>query len=59
MEKKKPSYPLTEVIRLIECGEWRFTNSARLGALALGLDEVGAVAVVTGLSVREFQGEIK
>ena len=54
MEKKKPHYPLAQVHRLIISGNWRFTRVARTGALDLGLDTVGALAVVAGLTLDSF-----
>lgn len=49
MEKRTAHYPLTAVKAAIEARQYRFTNTARAGAVALGLDEAGAIAVVAGL----------
>lgn len=54
MEKRKPHAPLTQVRELITTGAWRFTQSARVGALELGLDEAGALAVVANLTSAMF-----
>lgn len=54
MEKRKPHYSLETVRKLIECGGWRFTHAARVGALTLGLDEVSALATVNNLVAASF-----
>jgi motility quorum-sensing regulator/GCU-specific mRNA interferase toxin len=55
MEKKKPHYPLTEVLRVVEVrGVNAFTATALIGAAALGLSSEQAVAVVLGLKQKDF-----
>lgn len=49
MEKRTAHYSLTAVRAAIEEKRYRFTHSARVGALALGLDAQGALAVVASL----------
>jgi motility quorum-sensing regulator/GCU-specific mRNA interferase toxin len=54
LEKLSPHYGLADVEELIELGRVRATRSAREGAVALGIDFPGMVAVVAKLTMREF-----
>ena len=54
MEKQTPHYPLSQVKKLIEDGRVRSTKTALEGGAALGFDFKGIVAVVAGLTGREF-----
>lgn len=47
MEKRTPNCPLSCVKALIQEGKVRPTQSARLGAKALGFDLQGMISVVT------------
>jgi motility quorum-sensing regulator/GCU-specific mRNA interferase toxin len=54
MEKRIPHCRLIEVRALVEAGNVRATNSARLGASALGLEFAEMLAVVMGLTPGDF-----
>ena len=54
MEKLSPHYGLADVDRLIQLGQIRVTRSAREGAIALGIDFPGMIAVVAKLTIRDF-----
>jgi motility quorum-sensing regulator/GCU-specific mRNA interferase toxin len=54
MEKRTPHCRLIEVRTLVEAGNVRATNSARLGASALGLDFAEMLAVLMALTPGDF-----
>lgn len=54
MEKLSSHYGLADVGRFIELGQIRVTRSAREGAVALGIDYPGMIAIVAKLSIRDF-----
>ena len=54
MEKTTPHCKLTVVKALIGAGHVRTTRSAREGAVALGLDFDGMLAVVMALTAADF-----
>lgn len=55
MEKKKPHYLLSEVQQVVRArGENAFTATALTGAAALGLSSGQAVAVILGLTQKNF-----
>ena len=54
MEKGTSQYKLTVVKALIGAGQVRSTRSAREGAVALGLDFDGMLAVVMALTSTDF-----
>jgi motility quorum-sensing regulator / GCU-specific mRNA interferase toxin len=54
MEKSKPHCRLAVVKDLVLAGKVRTTNSARMGASALGLDYSGMLAVVVSLKTTDF-----
>ena len=54
MEKKSPHCKLTIIKALVAKGRMRTTFSARLGAVELGLDEIGIRDVVLGLVSTDF-----
>jgi motility quorum-sensing regulator/GCU-specific mRNA interferase toxin len=49
-----PRYPLDRVQKLVAGDRYRITDSARRGALALGLDESDVVECVAALAPRHF-----
>ena len=54
MEKSTPHCKLAAVKVLVEAGKVRTTQSARVGADALGLDLAGMLAVVSALTATDF-----
>ncbi len=54
MEKRKPHCSLATVRQLIEAGKVRSTQSALVGAAALGIDFAGIVNVVMALTAADF-----
>jgi motility quorum-sensing regulator/GCU-specific mRNA interferase toxin len=55
MEKRKPNYPLSDVLVIVAAsGIDAFTQTALHGAWELGLASEGAVAVVLGLKQTNF-----
>lgn len=54
MEKRKPHCPLTVVKTLMAAGRVRTTQSARMGAVALGFDYPGMLAVISALTPGDF-----
>lgn len=54
MEKHVPHYPLAKIKAALEAGQWRFTQSARTGALALGFYEAQALEVIRLLDKKDF-----
>jgi motility quorum-sensing regulator / GCU-specific mRNA interferase toxin len=55
MEKKKPHYPLPDVLAIVTArGVDAFTATALHGAWDLGLTSEGAVAAVLGLRQKDF-----
>ena len=54
MEKLTPHCRLIDVKALVEAGKVRATNSARLGASALGLEFAEMLAVVMALTTGDF-----
>jgi len=54
MEKSTPHCKLAVVKALAEAGKVRATGSARLGAVALGFDLAGMLAVVMALTPADF-----
>jgi len=54
MEKRSPHCKLTEVKALISAGKVRTTNSARMGANALGLSLPEMLDVVLALTKADF-----
>lgn len=54
MEKSTPHCRLTVVKAFVEVGKIRATNSARLGATALGLELSDMLAVVMALTPADF-----
>jgi motility quorum-sensing regulator/GCU-specific mRNA interferase toxin len=54
MEKHSPHCNLVVVKRLVEIGKVRVTQSARIGATALGLDLSGMLSVITALAPSDF-----
>lgn len=54
MEKRKPHCPLAQVKALVADGKVRTTQSARLGATALGLNLADMLAVVVALTSDDF-----
>jgi motility quorum-sensing regulator / GCU-specific mRNA interferase toxin len=54
MEKRTPHCKLNVIKALIEAGKVRTTNSARVGAVALGFDYHGMLKVVAGLETTDF-----
>ena len=54
MEKATPHCKLPVVKTLIEAGKVRSTQSALVGAAALGLDFAGIVAVILSLTPKDF-----
>lgn len=54
MEKSKPHCPLARVKALVADGKVRTTQSARLGATALGLGLTDMLAVVVALTPDDF-----
>ena len=54
MEKLTPHCKLTVVKALVTDGKVRATQSARLGATALGLDLYGMLAVISALKPADF-----
>lgn len=54
MEKLAPHCKLTIVKAFVEAGKVRTTNSARLGATALGLELPDMLAVVMALTPADF-----
>lgn len=54
MEKRKPHCSLANVRQLIEAGKVRSTQSALMGAAALGIDFAGIVNVVMALTAADF-----
>ena len=54
MEKNTPHCKLNLVKTLIEAGAVRTTQSARLGAIAMGFDFDAMLAVVMALSAADF-----
>lgn len=55
MEKKTPHYPLASAKSLIRRGEVHLTQSAREGDSALGFNLFDILAVVMGLTPKDFQ----
>lgn len=54
MEKHRPHYPLSEVKACLRAGKFRATTLAVKGAAALGFDMDGMLAVIAGLTMRDF-----
>lgn len=54
MEKRSPHCPLAQVKALLAAGKVRTTQSARVGAVALGFDYSGMLAVVSALTAADF-----
>lgn len=54
MEKLTPHCKLTLIKTLVEAGQVRTTQSARLGATALGLDLSNMLSVVLALTPADF-----
>lgn len=54
MEKRTPHCPLAVVKALVEAGMVRTTQTARAGAVALGFDPAGMIAVVMALEPGDF-----
>ena len=54
MEKRKPHCPLIVVKALIAVDKVRTTQSARVGAIALGFDYPGMLAVISALEPGDF-----
>ena len=54
MEKRTPHCKLSIVKALVRRGRVRTTQAARVGAVRLGLDYKGMIAVVLGLTMRDF-----
>jgi motility quorum-sensing regulator / GCU-specific mRNA interferase toxin len=54
MEKRSPHCKLSVVKTLIEAGKVRTTQTARAGAVALGFDYHGMLAVVLALKPMDF-----
>ena len=54
MEKRSPHCPLPQVKVLIEAGKVRTTQSARAGAVALGMSYSDMIAVVLALKQTDF-----
>ena len=54
MEKRTPHCPLSMVIGLIAVGRIRSTSSALYGAAALDMNFDAMVAVVAGLTMKDF-----
>jgi motility quorum-sensing regulator/GCU-specific mRNA interferase toxin len=54
MEKGSPHCKLSVIHTLIETGQVRSTQAARMGADALGLDYAGMLAVVRALKPADF-----
>jgi motility quorum-sensing regulator/GCU-specific mRNA interferase toxin len=54
MEKRTPHCSLLRVKALVEAGKVRTTHSARIGAIALGFDFSGMLAVVLALKPADF-----
>jgi motility quorum-sensing regulator/GCU-specific mRNA interferase toxin len=54
MEKRTPHCKLNTVQALIKAGRVKTTQSARAGAVALGLDYGGMLAVVLALTPADF-----
>jgi len=54
MEKRTPHCRLIEVKTLVETGKVRATNSARLGASALGMELAEMLAVLMALTPSDF-----
>ena len=58
MEKFTPHCRLTVVKALVTAGQVRTTRTAREGAVALGLDLDGMLAVIQALTVADFHKSI-
>jgi motility quorum-sensing regulator / GCU-specific mRNA interferase toxin len=54
MEKRTPHCELSRVRVLIHAGKVRTTHTARIGAVALGFDYLGMLAVVLALEPADF-----
>lgn len=54
MEKRKPHCPLVTIKALVAAGKVRTTQSARLGAVLMGFDFGGMLAVIEALTPRDF-----
>jgi motility quorum-sensing regulator/GCU-specific mRNA interferase toxin len=54
MEKRSPHYKLQQVKELIEAGKVRTTQTARAGAVALGLSYSDMLTVVLALKPADF-----
>jgi motility quorum-sensing regulator/GCU-specific mRNA interferase toxin len=54
MEKRAPHCKLALIKALVESGQVRTTHSARVGAMALGLEFSDMLAVVLALSPADF-----
>lgn len=54
MEKRTPHCTLPVIKNLIASGQVRTTQSARIGATALGFDYAGMLAVVARLEMQDF-----
>ena len=54
MEKRCPHASLTEVKSLVNLGKVRTTQSARMGAVALGFSYADMLAVVLALTPKDF-----
>lgn len=54
MEKRSPHCPLPVIKRLIAAGKVRTTHAARAGAMELGFDYAGMLAVVAALKPTDF-----
>ncbi|MDO8787824.1 MAG: type II toxin-antitoxin system MqsR family toxin [Sulfuritalea sp.] len=54
MEKRTPHCRLPVIKALIQAGKVRSTHAARTGAIDLGLDYAGMLAVVMGLQPSDF-----
>lgn len=54
MEKRIPHYPLAVIRALLHAGRVRATRTALGGAAAMGLDFIGMINVVEGLTTADF-----
>ncbi len=54
MEKATPHYNLPAVKTLIEAGKVRSTQSALVGAAAMGFNFDGIIAVIMALTLKDF-----
>ncbi|MBP7062566.1 type II toxin-antitoxin system MqsR family toxin [Ferrovibrio sp.] len=54
MEKRKPHYRLADIHARVAAGRVRTTQAARSGAVALGLDFQGMLAIIAALTMNDF-----